>query len=117
MIRNGQCRFHEFFKINYFRMKFLSIVAAGSLMLSATGLYAQEANAPGPLKNRSDSVAYAFGASIARDLKRTGVEELNATVLAQAVTDVFAGKETTFDETAERALIMEAITAARTKMD
>src|SRR5690606_31836547 len=39
------------------------------------------------------------------------------TVLAQAVTDVFAGKETTFDETAERALIMEAITAARAKMD
>ncbi|PPK99780.1 FKBP-type peptidyl-prolyl cis-trans isomerase FkpA/FKBP-type peptidyl-prolyl cis-trans isomerase FklB [Parapedobacter indicus] len=104
-------------RVNYFRMKFLSIAAAGCLAVSTGSLYAQQPNAVNLLKSRSDSVAYAFGASIARDLKRTGMEEINATVLAQAVTDVFAGKETTFNETAERELIMEAITAAREKMD
>lgn len=104
-------------RTNYFLMKFLSIAAVGCLAVSAGSLYAQQPDAIGPLKSRSDSVAYAFGASIARDLKRTGIEEINATVLAQAVTDIFAGKEATFDETAERELIMEAITAAREKMD
>lgn len=89
----------------------------GCLALSAGSVYAQQPNAASPLKSRADSVAYAFGASIARDLKRTGIEELNATVLAQAVTDIFAGKEANFDETKERELIMDAITAAREKMD
>ncbi len=104
-------------RINYFRMKLLSIAAAGCLAVSAGSVYAQQPGAVSPLKSRSDSVAYAFGASIARDLKRTGMEEINATVLAQAVADIFAGKEATFDETKERELIMDAITAARSKMD
>lgn len=102
---------------NYFLMKFLSIAAAGCLALSAGSVYAQQPNAVNPLKNRGDSVAYAFGASIARDLRRTGIEEINATVLAQAVADIFAGKQATFDETEERELIMDAITASREKMD
>src|SRR5690606_19769195 len=69
------------------------------------------------LKNRADSVAYAFGASIARDLKRTGIEQINASALAQAVTDIFAGREANFNEVEERELIMDAISAAREKMD
>jgi len=99
------------------QMKFLSMVAAGCLAVSAGSVYAQQPNTASPLKSRGDSVAYAFGASIAKDLKRTGIEAVNATVLAQAITDVFAGKEVPFDENAERELIMEAITAAREKMD
>ncbi|SEK95573.1 FKBP-type peptidyl-prolyl cis-trans isomerase FkpA/FKBP-type peptidyl-prolyl cis-trans isomerase FklB [Parapedobacter koreensis] len=69
------------------------------------------------LKSRTDSVAYAFGASIARDLKSTGLEEINATALAQAVADIFAGKESIFGEEQERELIMNTITAAREKLD
>lgn len=98
-------------------MKFLSIAVAGCLVASTGSVHAQQPSGVSPLKSRSDSVAYAFGASIARDLKRTGIEEINATVLAQAVTDVFGGKETTFDETSEHELIMSAISAAREKMD
>lgn len=98
-------------------MNFLRMAAAGCLVLTAGSAYAQQPHTAIPLKSRADSVAYAFGASIARDLKRTGIEELNATVLAQAVTDVLTGKAANFDETEERELIMEAITAAREKMN
>jgi len=90
---------------------------AGCLALSVGSIYAQQPNAVSPLKNRADSVAYAFGASIARDLKRTGIEQINASALAQAVTDIFAGREANFNEVEERELIMDAISAAREKMD
>src|SRR5690606_17297767 len=69
------------------------------------------------LMNRADSVAYAFGASVARDLKRTGLDTINTEVLALAIADIFAGKESPLEEARERQLIMEAITAAREKMD
>lgn len=96
---------------------YLSITMAGCLALSVGSIYAQQPNAVSPLKNRADSVAYAFGASIARDLKRTGIEQINASALAQAVTDIFAGREANFNEVEERELIMDAISAAREKMD
>ena len=97
--------------------KFLSIAAIGCMSLGVVSVYGQQAADTGSLKSRSDSVAYAFGASIAKDLKRTGIESLNGVLLAQAVNDVLAGKEAIFDEAEERELIMEAITAAREKMD
>ena len=69
------------------------------------------------LKSRTDSVAYALGASIARDLKRTGIEAVNATVIAEAISDVFGGRESAFGEAEERELIMGAITEARERLD
>src|SRR3546814_5350141 len=69
------------------------------------------------LTNRADSVAYAFGASVARDLKRTGLETINADVLAKAIADIFAGKQSPLEEAQERELIMQAISAAREKLD
>ncbi len=98
-------------------MKIVTIITAGCLVLGVGCLHAQQTDIPVSLKSREDSVAYAFGASIARDLKRTGLEEINSTTLAQAIADVFAGKESVFDELEERELIMDAITSAREKMD
>ncbi|SFC22467.1 FKBP-type peptidyl-prolyl cis-trans isomerase FklB [Parapedobacter composti] len=91
-------------------MKLSTIIAVSSVLMAATNAHAQ-------LKNQADSVAYAFGASIARDLKQAGLETINAAVLAQAVADVFSGNDRLFDEGLERELIMGAITAAREKMD
>lgn len=102
-------------------MKFLRMVAAGGLLMSATVVSAQQDKgaqaSTGKLKSRADSVAYAFGSSIARDLKRAGLEEINASVLAQAVTDVFGGNDSAFEEERERELIMSTISEAREKMD
>lgn len=99
-------------------MKFLSIIAAGCLLTGPAMAVAQQAEGKKPaLESHADSVAYAFGASVARDLKRTGLEGINASVFAQAISDVFGGKAVLFDEVEERELIMSTITAAREKMD
>ncbi|GGG87376.1 peptidyl-prolyl cis-trans isomerase [Parapedobacter pyrenivorans] len=100
-------------------MKFLSMIAAGCLLMNTgivTAQQADEVKRP-TLENHADSVAYAFGASVARDLKRTGLEGINANAFAQAIADVFDGKAIPFDEVQERELIMSTITAAREKMD
>jgi FKBP-type peptidyl-prolyl cis-trans isomerase len=45
---------------------------------------------PAPLfKNQIDSISYAFGASIAKDLKNRGVNSLNFALLNKAMSDVF----------------------------
>ncbi|MEC3878822.1 FKBP-type peptidyl-prolyl cis-trans isomerase [Parapedobacter sp. 10938] len=101
-------------------MKFLNVGILSSALLVTCGFVSaqQETNGSVPvLTNQSDSIAYAFGASVARDLKRTGIETVNAEVLAQAISDVFAGKESPLNEVQERELIMQAITAAREKID
>ena len=101
-------------------MKFFSIIAIGCLVMVIGLAKAQQGGverAPVVLKNETDSVAYAFGASVARDLKRTGLETINAEVLARAVADVFSGNDSLFDEAQERELIMQAITVAREKMN
>src|SRR5690606_18510447 len=100
-------------------MKFLNLGMLSALLITAGHISAQQrtdGDVP-VLSNRADSVAYAFGASVARDLKRTGLETINADVLAQAIADIFAGKESPLDEVQERELIMQAITAAREKTD
>jgi FKBP-type peptidyl-prolyl cis-trans isomerase len=49
--------------------------------------------APAPLlKNQIDSVSYSFGASIANDLKKRGVNSLNYAVLSKAMNDVFSSQ-------------------------
>ncbi|MFC3197748.1 FKBP-type peptidyl-prolyl cis-trans isomerase [Parapedobacter deserti] len=100
-------------------MKFSYVVAGVSLLLN-TGLASAQQVVGGrgaTLTSRADSVAYAFGASIARDLKQAGVAEVNAVVLAAAITDLFAGKESILDDGQERELIMGTITEARERMN
>jgi FKBP-type peptidyl-prolyl cis-trans isomerase FklB len=46
------------------------------------------------LKTLVDSASYAFGVSIANDVKSRGVSNLNSAVLAKAMNDVFAGNAT-----------------------
>lgn len=103
-------------------MKFLHVayLSIGVFLGNAMGVNGQQQADKSDtvvLKSQPDSVAYAFGASIARDLKRTGVQNVNATILAQAVVDVFAGKADVLGEEEERELIMQAITVAREQLD
>ncbi|MEJ7692472.1 FKBP-type peptidyl-prolyl cis-trans isomerase [Daejeonella sp.] len=42
-------------------------------------------------KSQTDSASYAFGVSIANDIKSRGVSSLNSSLLAKAMNDVFAG--------------------------
>ena len=100
-------------------MKFLSVCAIGALLIVTGQVQAQQAgeNTMPVLANRADSVAYAFGASVARDLKRTGLETINTEILAQAIADIFAGKESPLEEMLERELIMQTITAAQEQMN
>jgi FKBP-type peptidyl-prolyl cis-trans isomerase len=49
--------------------------------------------APAPLfKNQIDSLSYAFGASIANDLKKRGVNNLNFALLNKAMNEVFTSQ-------------------------
>lgn len=100
-------------------MKLLSFVAICMSLIFAGPVNAQQGgdSAPRVLTSHADSVAYAFGASVARDLKRTGLEAIDAGVLARAITDILAGKESPLDEAQERGLIMQTVNAAREKMD
>lgn len=99
-------------------MKFLTVSTICALLMAVGSVNAQQgADGVPVLTNRADSVAYAFGASVARDLKRTGLETINADVLAKAIADIFAGKQSPLEEAQERELIMQAISAAREKMD
>ena len=100
-------------------MKFSSLSLLIVLLMPVGMVYAQEGSgsAATVLTSRADSVAYAFGASVARDLKRTGVEAINADVLAQAIADILAGKDSPLEEMQERELIMQTIAAARERMD
>lgn len=99
-------------------MKFLSMSTICAVLIMAGSVNAQQGGEDGGpmLTNRADSVAYAFGASVARDLKRTGLEAVNTRVLAQAIADIFAGKESPLEEVEERELIRQTIAAAQEQM-
>src|SRR3546814_4820322 len=89
-------------------MKFLTISTICALLMAVGSVNAQQgADGVPVLTNRADSVAYAFGASVARDLKRTGLETINADVLAKAIADIFAGKQSPLEEAQERELIID----------
>ena len=48
------------------------------------------------LATQLDSVSYAFGASIANDLKNRGINNLNYALVSKAMSDVFAGGNVVF---------------------
>ncbi len=50
------------------------------------------------LSNEIDSVSYAIGVSFGNQLKMSGMEEVNTSILASAMKDLFDGEEPIFDE-------------------
>lgn len=69
--------------------KYLILFAASALSTYST---AQTKPAAAPTFNTQlDSASYAFGASIANDLKNRGVNALNYTLVSKAMNDVFSG--------------------------
>lgn len=57
-------------------------------------------------KSPRDSASYAFGVSIANDIKSRGVGSLNSALLARAMNDVFTGKTTLLSPEKSQELIM-----------
>ncbi|MDP3467339.1 MAG: FKBP-type peptidyl-prolyl cis-trans isomerase [Daejeonella sp.] len=74
--------------------KYLILFAAVTISTYST---AQTKPAATPLfKTQLDSASYAFGASIASDLKNRGVTNLNYTLVSKAMSDVFSGGNVIF---------------------
>ncbi|SKB41855.1 FKBP-type peptidyl-prolyl cis-trans isomerase [Daejeonella lutea] len=71
-------------------------------------------NAP-LLKTSVDSASYAFGVSIANDIKSRGVGNLNSAVLAKAMTDVFGGGSTLLSPEKCQDLIMSFLGSVEKK--
>ena len=91
---------------------FMILVGGGFVVAQQTG------DTPvGTITSSADSAAYAFGLSIGQDLKSTGMETINAGIVAQGITAVFEGTETGFNEEVVRELIVRTITEAREKME
>lgn len=68
--------------------------------------FAQTKSAAAPIfKNQLDSASYAFGASIANDLKQRGVNTLNLPLVSKAMSDVFSGGEVTFNQEKSQEII------------
>jgi len=95
------------------------IMALLALSILSSGLASAQQNADSriALSNRADSVAYALGMSIGQDLKRTGIEQVNAAVLASAVMEALSNEASRFSAAQVRELIMQTVTEAKAKMD
>lgn len=63
-------------------------------------------------ENKIDSASYAFGLSMARDLKKRGLKNLDGKLVAQAIEDYFSGKPLQISEEDEYKAISEVLTAA-----
>lgn len=51
-----------------------------------------------PLKNSNDSVSYAIGLMVANFYKQQGIKNMNSSMVAKAVNDVYANKKTILNE-------------------
>jgi FKBP-type peptidyl-prolyl cis-trans isomerase len=76
-------------------MKRFFILAAFVAISTYSSAQTKPATAP-LLKTQLDSASYAFGASIANDLKNRGVSNLNYTLVSKAMSDVFSGGNVIF---------------------
>ncbi|WP_345232240.1 FKBP-type peptidyl-prolyl cis-trans isomerase [Olivibacter ginsenosidimutans] len=63
-------------------------------------------------ESKLDSASYAFGLSMARDLQKRGLKQLNGKLVAQAIDDLFAGRPSQLNEADEYHAISEVLTAA-----
>lgn len=98
-------------------MRFFFFPLALVLVLQVERANAQQAEAilPQVLNSKSDSVAYAFGLAIGEDLKRTGIESLDAGMLVSAIKAVYAEQGRSISEEQQRQIITSAITEAHEK--
>ncbi len=100
------------------KLTFLGMVLVVLVGISpAAAQQATGENANTLLKNRTDSVAFAFGLSIGRDLKRTGLDTIDAAILAKAIAETFSGREPALSEDQQHQLISAAIAEAGEKRD
>ncbi|QNL52647.1 FKBP-type peptidyl-prolyl cis-trans isomerase [Olivibacter sp. SDN3] len=63
-------------------------------------------------ESKIDSASYAFGLSMARDLKKRGLKNLNGELVSQAIEDFFSDKPLQITEDQEYKAISEVLTAA-----
>lgn len=64
------------------------------------------------LQNKIDTASYAFGVSLAKDLKNRGLRELNAKAVAKAIEDVFTDSTLLLAENDMMAHINDVLSAA-----
>jgi FKBP-type peptidyl-prolyl cis-trans isomerase FklB len=73
-------------------MRFKQILLTGSALLLFTACQGQKGKtAKVEMKTKEDSVSYALGVSIANNLKKSGFENLNIDLMAQAMKSMLAG--------------------------
>lgn len=93
--------------------KYLILFAAATISTYST---AQTKPAAAPIfKTQLDSASYAFGASIANDLKNRGVSNLNYTLVSKAMSDVFSGGNVIFSPEKSQEVIYGLLNALEKK--
>lgn len=93
--------------------RYLILFAAATLSTYST---AQTKPAAAPIfKTQLDSASYAFGASIANDLKNRGVNNLNYTLVSKAMSDVFSGGNVIFSPEKSQEVIYGLLNALEKK--
>lgn len=93
--------------------RYLILFAAATISTYST---AQTKPAAAPVfKTQLDSASYAFGASIANDLKQRGVSNLNYTLVSKAMSDVFSGGNVIFSPEKSQEVIYGLLNALEKK--
>lgn len=93
--------------------RYLILFAAATISTYST---AQTKPATAPIfKTQLDSASYAFGASIANDLKNRGVSNLNYTLVSKAMSDVFSGGNVIFSPEKSQEVIYGLLNALEKK--
>lgn len=84
------------------------------LLVSASYCKAQTnpSDAKPILKSQLDSASYAFGISVAEDLKARGIKELNYAVVSRAMQDAFGNKAGALTEEQRQKVIYEFLSSA-----
>lgn len=96
----------------------ISFLSIGSLVVSAQQKKANDQKVTNQLKetamfeSKMDSASYAFGLSMARDLKKRGLKNLNGRLVAQAIEDFFSDKPLQIAEEQEYKAISDVLTVA-----
>ncbi|MFN3918497.1 MAG: FKBP-type peptidyl-prolyl cis-trans isomerase [Flavobacteriales bacterium] len=79
-------------------MKKILTLAAAISILSACNKSDKNNTNNLPLLTNHDSASYALGLNIGQNLKGSGLQDINPSIMAQAIQDVMADKEPLFDE-------------------
>ncbi len=97
------------------KILFLAFSAATVCAQAQTGK-SQPDQTQAVLKTKSDSASYAFGLSVAEDLKSRGVKSLNYQLVARAMEEIFTGKTTLLNAGDRQKAIYSFLEAAGEEM-